>query len=64
MGNYSGYCWVSRLPVQPNLRGVKCQHDFKPSILENRPTEMIQVAQTLGAIGLNMPAASNLRYWR
>ena len=21
-----GYCWVSRLPVQPNLRAVKCQH--------------------------------------
>ena len=30
--------------------------------MENRPTEMIQFAQTLGAIGLNMLATSNLRY--
>ena len=35
--------------------------DTKPSIMENRPTEMIQFAQTLRAIGLNMPASSNLR---
>ena len=37
--------------------------DAKPSILENRSTEMIQFAQSLGAIGLNMPATSSLRYY-
>ena len=36
--------------------------DTKPSILENRSTKMIQFAQELGAIGLNMLATSNLRY--
>ena len=35
--------------------------DAKPSILENRPTEMIQFARGLGPIGLNIPTTSNLR---
>ena len=35
--------------------------DTKTSILENRPTKMIQFAQGLWTIGLNMLATSNLR---
>ena len=38
--------------------------DTKPSILENRPTEMLQFAQGLGTIGLNMPTTINLRYFK
>ena len=38
--------------------------DTKPSILENRPTNMIQFAQGLWTIGLNMLATSNLRYFQ
>ncbi len=51
---------VIRNPSEPV--GRDSHLDTKPSILENWPTEMIQFAQTLGAIGLNMPATSNLRY--
>ena len=44
------------------LVGRDSHLDTKPSILENRPTEMIQFARGLGSIGLNMPTTSNLSY--
>ena len=36
--------------------------DTKPSILENRPTAMIQFTQGFGTIDLNILATSSLRY--
>ena len=46
------------------LVGRDSHLDTKPSILENRPTEMIQFVQGLEAPDLNMPTTSNLRYFR
>ncbi len=56
-----------KLPVIGNLSesvGRDSHLDTQSSILENRPTAMIQFAQGLGVTGWNMLATSNLRYYK